>query len=484
MAEATKTPAEVRRDEAMDKVTGIDGWLTRSEAEALYGLAVRSTGHIVEIGSWKGRSTAALGLGSMAGKGHSVYAVDPFYQIADARKTSLGNLAPEVERTGPELLRRNLDAAGVNGAVKMVHYDSASGSQHVPDGIAVLFIDGDHSFQAVCRDLDVWLPKVADGGFVMMHDCTTTDPGVVEALDNRVLSRPQEFRLLDRIDSAIVFQKRRSIPRTVQLMCPGHTFSWGTTEAVAHASIGLHRVDLDNNGNGWDDFNAMWARALNRAEAGEISHAVMLHSDCKPQAGWLDILVDECEDKKADLVSVACAMKDLRGVMNCGLGTPSNRWGSFRRLTVRELVQKLPATFGCEDLKRLLDWRGADPKVHADAVLLHNTGCFVADLRPRMVDNVNANPFYKTDAQGRLTAWFDFPTDIVRDKDTGKWVNRRESEDWFFSRQLAQLGARTFITKKVRLRHQGIADFTNDTTWGEYEYDKDSAPQWEPKKEQ
>ena len=36
--------------------------------------------------------------------------------------------------------------------------------------IDILFIDGDHSYEVVRADLEAWLPKVKDRGFVVLHD--------------------------------------------------------------------------------------------------------------------------------------------------------------------------------------------------------------------------------------------------------------------------------------------------------------------------
>ena len=83
-------------------IADVPGWLTDEEGEALYELARACTGRgvIVEIGSWKGKSTVCLGLGSRAGASIPVYAVDPH---ADYR---FGDFKNNVERAGiTELVR-------------------------------------------------------------------------------------------------------------------------------------------------------------------------------------------------------------------------------------------------------------------------------------------------------------------------------------------------------------------------------------------
>jgi len=56
----------------------VPGWLGDEEALALYELARGCTGRgaIVELGSWRGRSTICLALGSKDGSGVPVIAVD------------------------------------------------------------------------------------------------------------------------------------------------------------------------------------------------------------------------------------------------------------------------------------------------------------------------------------------------------------------------------------------------------------------------
>ena len=139
-------------------ISGIPGWLTDEEADALYELAraCRGDGVIVEIGSWKGKSTVCLGLGSLAGSSVPVYAINPH---ADYR---FGDFKDNVERAGIAELVRPI----------------ASLSQPAADGfdepIELLFVDGSHEYDLVLEDFEKWVPKVVDGGWVAFHDTTWT----------------------------------------------------------------------------------------------------------------------------------------------------------------------------------------------------------------------------------------------------------------------------------------------------------------------
>jgi len=74
---------------------------------------------------------------------------------------------------GPEVLdnlRQDLSAAGFGDAVlEQALFDDAVAD--FDDGsIDLLLIDGLHTYEAVKRDLETWLPKVVDGGLIMLHD--------------------------------------------------------------------------------------------------------------------------------------------------------------------------------------------------------------------------------------------------------------------------------------------------------------------------
>ena len=48
-----------------------------------------------------------------------------------------------------------------------------------------VYIDADHSYQAVKADIVVWYPKVKDGGFLGGHDYSSKYPGTMRAVDER-----------------------------------------------------------------------------------------------------------------------------------------------------------------------------------------------------------------------------------------------------------------------------------------------------------
>jgi predicted O-methyltransferase YrrM len=139
-------------------IADVPGWLTDEEGEALYELARSCTGKgvIVEIGSWKGKSTVCLGVGSQDGGGVPVYAIDPH---ADYR---FGDFKTNVER------------ARIAELVRPIASLSQSAADDFDEPIELLFVDGSHEYDLVLEDFEKWVPKVVDGGWVAFHDTTWT----------------------------------------------------------------------------------------------------------------------------------------------------------------------------------------------------------------------------------------------------------------------------------------------------------------------
>jgi MMP 1-O-methyltransferase len=153
------TRAELDRLTA--KITGIKGWLTTDEAEALFDRAKACTGRgvIAEIGSYRGRSAVCLGLGSQAGHHVPIFAVDVHHENRLRRFT------------------RNVERAGVRELVTPVIGRSQEIAATFDEPLEFLFIDGAHDYESVREDFERWVPKLIDGGWLAMHDtCWTEGP--------------------------------------------------------------------------------------------------------------------------------------------------------------------------------------------------------------------------------------------------------------------------------------------------------------------
>lgn len=146
-------------------ISKIDGWLTGREAHLLYSLSrdVDSLSTIVEIGSWKGRSTLCLGMGSKDGHRARVYAIDPHTGSSEHIRT-FGKVDTFAEFTG------NIQNSGFADLISPIRKSSKEAAFDFDCGIGLLFIDGAHEFRHVREDFILWFSKVIEGGNVAFHD--------------------------------------------------------------------------------------------------------------------------------------------------------------------------------------------------------------------------------------------------------------------------------------------------------------------------
>ncbi len=146
-------------------------------------------GDIVEIGSWWGRSAALLLLLSRHYGLGNVLCIDPWSSEAatinqgvealDASSARLdwedaftifqANLAPFSEGRLNVLRGTSLEGAARYHAGLQVTTE-AFGTTAYDGGIAVLHVDGNHSFERADEDAKAWTPHVVPGGIIIIDD--------------------------------------------------------------------------------------------------------------------------------------------------------------------------------------------------------------------------------------------------------------------------------------------------------------------------
>ena len=75
--------------------------------------------------------------------------------------------------------------AKANKGARLIMADSVEAASQIKDkSLDFVFIDGDHSYEGVRRDIRAWMPKVKPGGWLMGHDYgNKPDGGVKRAVD-------------------------------------------------------------------------------------------------------------------------------------------------------------------------------------------------------------------------------------------------------------------------------------------------------------
>lgn len=162
----------------------IAGWMAKKECRWLAKRA-RERQRIVEVGSWKGRSTEILTANT---PGH-VWAVDTWQGTPD----DPGQHALYPEAVDPDKVfrefRRNMTSAiqrGVLTIVRRPSVEAAAALDAKGRRFDFVFIDADHRYESVAADIQAWRPLIIPGGLLAGHDYKETWPGVVQAVDELV----------------------------------------------------------------------------------------------------------------------------------------------------------------------------------------------------------------------------------------------------------------------------------------------------------
>jgi predicted O-methyltransferase YrrM len=151
----------------------IDGWLKAEDAELLFAAAASvRTGCIVELGSYRGRSTVALCAGSVAGGKVPVYAIDPHEHFVGIKG---GVFGPGDRRA---FFKTMLTTRYAN-IVRLINTTSQVIAPGWDKPVSMLFVDGDHRYEAVLSDIAAWKPHLADNALVIFNDATGAGTALV-----------------------------------------------------------------------------------------------------------------------------------------------------------------------------------------------------------------------------------------------------------------------------------------------------------------
>ena len=138
---------------------------------------------LVEVGVWKGHSVSYL---ASKNPNKKVYAVDLFdktYRYAKAGK-DLRNQVPYLY----DIYNENLKRSNTRDLIEDIQgYSWECADKFEDSSVDFVFIDADHSYDSVVKDINAWYPKVRSGGIFSGHDYLPYDqhdhPGVKKAVD-------------------------------------------------------------------------------------------------------------------------------------------------------------------------------------------------------------------------------------------------------------------------------------------------------------
>jgi GT2 family glycosyltransferase len=150
----------------------IPGWFDFHDVYRTLAQDVPDGGHIVEVGGWKGRSSAYMAV-ELANSGKRIrfdvvdtwegspdegrHQDDPDVRAGRLYETFLANIAPVREYVRP---------------VRMASVEAAR--TYADGSLDAVFIDGAHDTTSVLQDCAAWWPKVRPGGLLAGHDSDDT----------------------------------------------------------------------------------------------------------------------------------------------------------------------------------------------------------------------------------------------------------------------------------------------------------------------
>lgn len=125
---------------------------------------------IVEIGSFKGKSTCWLAAGCKRRGAGTVTAIDHFQGSPEHQKGGIEETPEVVEHIGTRPAFETHINRYQLGDVVTVRQGQSWDTSGWDRPISMLFIDGDHSYDGTKRDFEAWSPFVKPGGLVCFHD--------------------------------------------------------------------------------------------------------------------------------------------------------------------------------------------------------------------------------------------------------------------------------------------------------------------------
>ena len=124
------------------------------------------SGMCVEVGTWCGYTALALAFG-----GPIVACVDTFLASdSQTGKHALDRLGDNVLTTLPRFLRRIAEAPEPVKVVPLIGRSPDVARAFGPMSLDLVFIDGDHDFEAVVADLVAWSTALKPGGLCCGHN--------------------------------------------------------------------------------------------------------------------------------------------------------------------------------------------------------------------------------------------------------------------------------------------------------------------------
>ncbi len=173
-------------EKLLDEIADFEGYLSPNEIRFLTLLAACPTadGEILEIGSFKGKSTIILAKASRLTEKPFVHAVDPMVAPSETDPDLKG------ESSSYPAFQKNLENGGVADIVELHQTFSSELAKTWDKAIRLLWIDGDHTYKGTSLDLKGFEDHLTDGAIVAFHDVLHEFEGGIRVFMEDILLSP------------------------------------------------------------------------------------------------------------------------------------------------------------------------------------------------------------------------------------------------------------------------------------------------------
>ena len=156
-----------RFDEVWKLAGAIPGWFEEASAIAIFQvLAERRPTHIVEIGSYQGRSTVFFARSlQVLGIPGRVTSIDPHTGDRQQLERLGGPVLPTLQ-----MFNTHIQACGVESMVNSIVATSSEAEKGWKEPFQFLFVDGWHGYDAVLTDGREWFPHLVANGVAVFDD--------------------------------------------------------------------------------------------------------------------------------------------------------------------------------------------------------------------------------------------------------------------------------------------------------------------------
>jgi predicted O-methyltransferase YrrM len=171
----------------LKEVEPVEGYLSPNEMRFLALLAACPTaeGDVLEIGSFKGKSTIILAkAAALADENAKIHAVDPMTAPSETDPDLRG------DETSYTDFQTNIKGRGVAEKIEFHHTFSYKLAETWTRPIRFLWIDGDHTYEGTKLDFDGFAPHLTDGAIVAIHDVLHEFDGGIRVYMEDILLSP------------------------------------------------------------------------------------------------------------------------------------------------------------------------------------------------------------------------------------------------------------------------------------------------------